>query len=332
MKNLNNILNFVLTPGYISGLTQSDGSFFCTISLSSKHLFGLQFRPKFSITADLDSKHVLDRIQSYFGCGNVVINENKHTAEFVVSSLKDLKNIIIPHFYNYPVYCSKLHAFKLFDLIVSALVNKEKKTIEGRRDLLGMALSMNQSTNRKDERISILCKCLLMDVKDLVLIPNNCLDLQTPLSSPFISGVVDGDGSFFVYFLSTGIPNEIKIGFTIVTDKASHAMLQGIQTYLNGIGSIREGTKNELVFTVIGINQIVDVLIPFMDANPIISERALHYDKFKQVSLLLKENNPLPLSIKLEIVDLCYDMNKEGKRRALSKSQYIELLNQIHNH
>jgi len=24
----------------------------------------------FSITADLDSKHVLDEIQSYFGCGN----------------------------------------------------------------------------------------------------------------------------------------------------------------------------------------------------------------------------------------------------------------------
>lgn len=182
-------------PGYISGLTQSDGSFFGTISLSSKHLFGLQFRPKFSITADLDSKHVLDRIQSYFGCGNVVINENKHTAEFVVSSLKDLKNIIIPHFHNHPVYCSKLHAFKLFDLIVSALENKENRTIEGRRELLGMALSMNQSTNRKEDRISVLCKCLSMDVKDLVLIPNNYLDVQIPLSSEFISGVVDGDGS-----------------------------------------------------------------------------------------------------------------------------------------
>jgi hypothetical protein len=58
-----------------------------------------------------------------------------------------------------------------------------------------MALSMNQSKNRKDERISILCKCLLMDVKDLVLTPNNCLDMQTPLSSSFISGVIDGDHS-----------------------------------------------------------------------------------------------------------------------------------------
>jgi hypothetical protein len=56
-------------------------------------------------------------------------------------------------------------------------------------------------------------------------------------------------------------------------------MLQGIQTNLSGIGSIREGSKNELVYTVLGINQIVDVLIPFMDVNPILSERALHYDK-----------------------------------------------------
>ena len=76
----------------------------------------------------------------------------------------------------------------MFDLIVSALENKENRTIEGRRELLGMALSMNQSTNRKEDRISVLCKCLSMDVKDLVLIPNNYLDVQIPLSSEFISG------------------------------------------------------------------------------------------------------------------------------------------------
>lgn len=328
MKNINNKFAFVLTPGYISGLTQSDGSFFCTISLSSKHLFGLQFRPKFSITADLDSKHVLDSIQSYFGCGIVSINESKHTAEFVVSSIKDLQNIIIPHFQSCPVFCAKLHAFQLFVLIVDALFNKEKRTIEGRRELLGMALSMNQTTNRKEDRIETLCQSLsISDSKDLVLIPDTCVDIQTPLSPAFISGIVDGDGSFFVYFLDSG---EIKVGFTIVTDKASMAMLQDIQAHFKGIGSIRLGSKNELVYTVIGINQIVDVLIPFMDSNPIISERALHFDKFRKVSLLMKENNPLTLASKLEIVDLCYDMNKEGKRRAMSKSQYVELLKQKH--
>jgi hypothetical protein len=46
--------------------------------------------------------------------------------------------------------------------------------------------------------------------------------MQTSITPAFISGVVDGDGSFFVYFLSNG---EIKIGFTIVTDKASKVIL-----------------------------------------------------------------------------------------------------------
>lgn len=58
---------FIMSPGYITGLAQTDGSFFCSIILSTKHLFGIQFRPKFSITADLNSIHVLEQIKIYFG-------------------------------------------------------------------------------------------------------------------------------------------------------------------------------------------------------------------------------------------------------------------------
>ena len=123
---------FVLFPGYISGLTQSDGSFFCSIILSPKHRFGLQFRPKFTITADLDSKYVLDDIQLFLNCGKITVNSKNHTAEFEVVRLEELKNIIIPHFINNPVFCAKLHAFNLFNQIVTALINKEKRTIEGK--------------------------------------------------------------------------------------------------------------------------------------------------------------------------------------------------------
>ena len=120
---------FILSPGYISGLTQTDGSFFCSIILSSKHRFGIQFRPKFTITADLDSKYVLDDIQLFFGCGNVIINNKNHTAELVVDKLEELKNKIIPHFIDHPVFCAKLHAFNLFTQIFNALINKEKRTL-----------------------------------------------------------------------------------------------------------------------------------------------------------------------------------------------------------
>ena len=129
---MNQNLN-LMSPSYISGLTQADGSFFCSIIISSKHRFGLQFRPKFSLTADLDSKYILDHIHNLFNCGNVNINNKNHTAELLVDKLEDLNNIIIPHFKKYPVFCAKLHAFNLFKKIVIALFNKDKRTIEGRR-------------------------------------------------------------------------------------------------------------------------------------------------------------------------------------------------------
>jgi len=316
--------------GDITGLTQTDGSFFCSIILSPKHRFGLQFRPKFTITADLNSKYVLDSIHSYFGCGKVTINTKNYTAEYEVVKLEDLKKNIIPHFKDYPVFCAKLHAFNLFSEIVYfyfylfSLCNKEKRTIEGRRVLLKMGLSMNATTNRTEDRIDLLFS--LLDVKDEIskfLIPNTITSKDTPVTSDNISGIIDGDGSLFIYFQKDG---SIKTGFNITSDRLSRPLLEKIQKELKGIGSINEGTKNDLVFTVSGLHQITDVLIPFIDSNPLFSERSLHYDKFKTVSLLLRNEQPLTLEKKLQIVELAYNMNKEGKHRRLNKTEYIELL------
>lgn len=58
--------------------------------------------------------------------------------------------------------------------------------------------------------------------------------------------------------------------------------------------------------------------------------RAQHYEKFKTVSLLLKNNSPLTLESKLNIVELCYNMNKKGKHRLFTKSEYIALLEEKH--
>lgn len=150
--------NFKLSPGYISGLAQTDGSFFCSVVVSSKHRFGLQFRPKFTITADLDSKYVLDSIAQYFSCGKVITNLKtlRRCAEYLVERIEDLQNLIIPHFLNYPVFCAKLHAFKLFSVIVSALSSKDNRTLEGRIELLKLALSMNITTNRSKDRVDLL--------------------------------------------------------------------------------------------------------------------------------------------------------------------------------
>ena len=319
-----NKLGFVMTPGYITGLAQTDGTFFCTVSISANHLFGLQFRPKFAITFDLDSIHVLEAIKIHFNCGNIYINTKSHSAEYVVSSLTELVNIIIPHFKDHPLFCAKLHAFQLFSQITLAMYGKQNRTLEGRRELLIWALSMNTTTNRKESRIELLFSKLgIVEDKHKLLIVNLIKTIDTAITDNIITGIIDGDGSFYISFGKNG---NIKTGFSIVTDSSSRVLLEGIQNKLNGIGSIKTGSKNEVVLTVSGLNQINDVLIPFMDNNNLLSERASHYEGFRHVSQLLKNKNTLTLEDKIELVELYYNANKDGKRRLLTKSEYLENL------
>ena len=46
---------------------------------------------------------------------------------------------------------------------------------------------------------------------------------------------------------------------------------------------------------------------------------------------MFQNEKPLTFESKLKIVELCYDMNKKGKHRNFTKSQYIDLLVNIHN-
>ena len=313
-----------MNPGYITGLAQTDGSFFCTLSLSLKHLFGIQFRPKFSITCDLNSINVLEEIKTYFNCGTITINVKNHSAEYVVSKISDLINIIIPHFLNFPLFCAKLHAFNIFVKIVNALYNKTHRTLEGRQELLILALSMNESTVRKEDRIELLFNKLdIVEEEDKALIPCTINSIETELSDDVLAGIIDGDGSFYISF---GQGGKITTGFSITNDSLSRPLLELIQTKFEGIGSITEGTKNELVYTVGGINQILNIVIPFMDQNPLCSERASHYESFRKVSLLLKDKHSLTLNDKIELVELYYNSNKGGKHRKITKEEYLNNL------
>lgn len=87
-------------PYYISGLTQADGSFFCSIEKTTQKNQSkwLSFTPIFDITVDLDSKNTLEQIKIYFSCGNVTTKISDHTAQYRVKNRNDLINIIIPHF------------------------------------------------------------------------------------------------------------------------------------------------------------------------------------------------------------------------------------------
>ena len=313
--------NFILTPGYITGLVQTDGSFSCIISTSPEGK--VVFIPNLTITTDLDSKFVLDAIQSFWDCGKINVDVKDNTANLVVSSRKEFIEKIFPHFDKYPLFCAKLHSYNLLKIIIEYLINNKHKTEEGKKEIAIMALSMNTATQtRKLDRINTIRSTL--DISDNIpLIPNTINSITTPITNDNISGIIDGDGSFWVSFQKNGL---IQTGFSITADNASLPLLKDIQNQFKNIGSIQYKTTTFSVYFIRSLKDIINILIPFVDANPLFSERANHYKIFKEVSIILSKEKPLTLETKLKIVELAYNANKNGKRRRLTKSDYIKLL------
>lgn len=305
-----------IDPNYISGLAQADGSFFCTISKNVGSKFGIRLRPTFSITLDLSSISVLVSIKDYFKCGYITINENTNSAEFTVKSMTDLLDIIIPHFKQYPLHSAKQYSFLMLVLIVDILKDKKHYDPQVLAQLIKMIYSMNEVTNRTITQEKALFSFLGIPYVDFCSVKP---ELTYPLLNPaFLAGLIDGDGSFHVSFLAGG---KIKPGFHLTQHYTLRGLLDTVLSFFS-CGTIQE--KGSVIrYQIDKFDDIVNVLIPFMENNTLHTDKNTHYHIFKEVCILMKDNKELSKEDLLRIIDLAYNMNKDGKRRVMSKEEYI---------
>lgn len=62
---------------------------------------------------------------------------------FIISSVKDLINQVIPHFDNYPLISKKKADYELFKEIVLLMKNKEHLTNKGLLKIMSLKASLN---------------------------------------------------------------------------------------------------------------------------------------------------------------------------------------------
>lgn len=90
---------------------------------------GYQIFHEFAITQGESSKLVLDKIQKFFGVGNVYINtrydnHNEHLYRYVVRKRKDLLEVVIPFFKENQLRTTKKQNFEKFANCVE-LISKD---------------------------------------------------------------------------------------------------------------------------------------------------------------------------------------------------------------
>lgn len=109
-------LNAKLNPWQVTGITDGEGGFFCSILTSdTNNLDNTRIRVKleFKITQKSHSEGILHELKEFCECGSVVIdNRDTKTKKYHVTSLSNIIEKIIPHFEFYPCLTSKHLNFK----------------------------------------------------------------------------------------------------------------------------------------------------------------------------------------------------------------------------
>lgn len=132
----------------------------------------------------------------------------------------------------------------------------------------------------------------------------------------YLSGFVDGEGSFNVVFrCREDYKQPWKISLCFNISQKDKVILALVKRHL-GCGTLRGRPDGVWYFEVNNIEAIVEKVIPFFDRFGFLSaKKKRDYSKFKAIARLISQKEHLsPEGIK-KIVRIRKDMNDGGKRR-----------------
>ncbi len=138
-----------ISPWYVSGFTDGEGSFHIALYKDVRMKTGWKIIPEFHVSQRISSRSILDQLVTFFACGYVKANHRNNpkdvTYVYVVRDRDDLIETIIPFFERYPLKTEKAKDFQLFARIVRMMVDNNHRTKVGVKNIITLAYQMNGS-------------------------------------------------------------------------------------------------------------------------------------------------------------------------------------------
>jgi len=251
------------------------------ISQNSKYKTGWVIVPVFAIELKDKDLLLLHRIQGYFGVGKVQTIKNKGHTLYVVNSIKDLYDVIIPHFDKYPLLTIKRESYNYFKRIVLLMKDKKHLTKEGLQEIVSIRTLMNKKTP------------LASYVDPLIEIaPLNLPALTvTDITPEWLTGFTDAEGCFYLNIRNNrdGIPRWVTTVFSLVQHSRDLVLFKLIVDYLGYGNLIEEGNKEVVRIRVENFKLISEQILPFFINNPLQSSKLLDFIDFCKACDLIKE-------------------------------------------
>ena len=263
-----------LNPYWITGFGDGESSFTISIIKDSKYKLGWVVKPSYRIGLHQKDSELLVRIKAFFGVGNIIKDRKTNMVYFVVSSLADLTNVIIPHFLEYPLLTQKRADFLLFKSIIDMINSKEHLDSEGLKKIVGIKYSINRG----------LSTTLLEAFPDAYPVDKPKTLVPLTIDPNWLIGFTDGEGCFNIHITSSKthvIGVQVKVRFILTQHSRDIDLMQKLVQIL-GCGGLSQysGEKPAINLVVSKFADINTKIISLIKKYPLQSSKRLEFGDF----------------------------------------------------
>ena len=140
-----------LDAEWVVGFVDGEGCFHVGINRQPGMKSGWQVLPEFRVVQHRRDKRILENMQSYFGCGSVVVN-NGDRMELRIRGMKNLARVV-RFFEKHPLRTKKQNEFRKFAKVIRLMRRGNHLRGSGLSDVARITLSMNRRRNQAASRI-----------------------------------------------------------------------------------------------------------------------------------------------------------------------------------
>lgn len=251
---------------------------------------------RFQIKLHEKDRFLLLLIKEFFGKVSKV-NTN-FTVEFRVNILKELADVVIPHFEKYNLITNKYSDFVLFKEITWLMSKNLHTNLEGLQLVLNNRASLNRGLN----------EILKLAFPLTVPVSRTKIDITLKnLSFEWLNGFCSGEYNFFI----ATSRSYAWLRFSIGQGVRDVSLLEDITKYLKCgyISTYKDRDVCEYVVT--KIDDIITYIIPLFDTYPIMGSKHKDYLYFKEAAYIIKSKNHLNKLGMDRILELKNSMNKK---------------------
>ena len=273
---------------YVSGFCDADSSFTVSVLRKSNMKTGWGVLARLIITLHKKDVDLLYQIQSCLGgVGTITLRNNSDVVDFVVMSVGDLVNKVIPFFLKYPLITRKRADFIIFSQIVEILNKKEHLTLEGIQKIVNLKAFMNKG----------LTDVLIQAFPDTKPVPRPVIDKSLCIINPWwLSGFIDGEGSFTVSIrksTSHTIGFQVILIFQISQHLIDVGLMENLVKYFQ-VGKLVFRNNHPLViYEVVRFLDIEEKIIPFLKKYPLQGIKRLEFEDWEKVAKIIKAKDHL---------------------------------------